>query len=163
LHKLPYYENRTCNDTCRLGYFKDLNSDLKRRCVPCREGEYSDKHTDAYKCKECPDGSYAPRFINLNEFEFLNSKGIEDKFFNHNSCLSGIVGLCEIYNFKGWKYKEDGIIPGNNLPRGIELVLGKQINIIQDKGFMEFSYNINEIRDQEWFKVVVDDDYTEGN
>jgi hypothetical protein len=161
-HKLPYFENKTCNDRCDLGYFKDLNSDFKRRCVPCREGEYSGEATDAYICKECPDGSYAPRLININEFDFLNSEGIKEKFFNINLCLSGIVGLCEIYDFKGWKYKKNGIIPGNNLPRGIELVLGKDINIIQEKGYFEFSYIINEIRDQEWFKVSVDNDYTEG-
>jgi hypothetical protein len=162
LHQLPLLKKETCDDKCELGFFKDLNSDYKKRCDPCAEGEYSDKNTEPHKCDECPDGSYAPRLVNMTKFHLINSEEFKENFFDLNKCDSGIIGLCEIYNFNGWKFRKDGMIPGNNLPRGIELILGKDINIIQHKGYVEFTYEIFGMKDQEWFKVVIDDNVIQG-
>jgi hypothetical protein len=158
--QLPQSRIEKCDDICECGYFKDLNTDNQKRCIPCAEGEYSDLSINPYTCKECPDGSYAPRLINITKFHLINSD--KNNFFDINECYSEALGLCEIYDYIGWKFRKDGIIPGNNLPRWIQLRLIKDINIIQDKGYVEFSYEIFELKEEEYFEVYVDGILSKG-
>jgi hypothetical protein len=152
--QLPKNKEEKCDEKCDCGYFKDVNSDGKKRCYPCKDGEYSTNDTDPFKCISCPEATYGPKVLNVTKFHLIHTHG--NDFFCQNECKSSSSSLCEIYNYKGWKFRKDGVIPGNNLPQGIELTLAKDINIIQEEGFIEFSYEILNLKEEEYFYVELD-------
>lgn len=155
--KLPDKREEPCPDKCDPGYFKDLNSDKKKRCVPCLEGEFSNIDTDPFACETCSKEQLAPRVFNITEFHNILSH--RDHVFCDNQCESEFfAGLCDIFNYSGWKFTHHGVIPGNNIPEGVTFTLSKNIKIIHENiGFVQISYRIINLSNAEFFSIELDD------
>ena len=92
---------------------------------------------------------YSVKKLNFKNFKnkklFVNSN--KNIFFDKNSCFSPEHNeYCEI--FKGWIFKEYGIIVGNNIPKDIKFTLTKTSNIIYEDNkissgsYIKFDYEI---------------------
>lgn len=147
--KLPEIKEEDCSDKCDAGYVKDISTDNKKRCIPCGDNEYSNELTDFNKCDTCPEGYIAPRIYNITKFHLVHTHG--NNVFCENKC----EGMCLLN--KGWQFRKDGIIPGNNLPDDIKLIILKNVNILLETGgYIQLSYEIFDIKEEECFSIVID-------
>jgi len=95
-------------------------------------------------CTKCGENYYAPRLFNpnnLNDFNFTNE------------CSSGYSEYCDVID--GWIIRPDMLLTGNDLPANIELKLKKKINIVLDKGFIQFNYKLLNLKENEYFHILI--------
>ena len=142
---------------CDSGSYKNE----KGNCEFCPTGYYSNSSTlnsnkgnDENTCLECPEGFYAPKVLNITN-NFLNN-------FVDNKCINYInPSVCDV--IPGWRVRKDYLIPGNNLPDNIKLILTKIIDIKHDSGYIEIDYEIINLKEEEYFFVEIDGIKTGNN
>lgn len=141
---LPSPKEETCQ--CTPGYYKDSIG----VCSTCPTEYYSNENSlkeTPEKCIECGGGFYAPKLNKLNSFT--------PSCFNENKCSSPNSEVCNL--FSGWKTNSEGVYPGSNIPDDIEFILTKEINILQDEGFVGIEYTIlKEFATEEFFFITLD-------
>jgi len=137
-------------ETCNPGYY--VMSGFTRDCVPCKTGMYSiSENSD--KCETCPAGYYAPKslhFANLEKFphEFAT---LCEKTEN------ATTDPCNLY--KGWVVLDGSLAVPPYIPIGSRLILKTMANITENKGKLEFLYNIG-LETNEILKLEIDGTYT---
>jgi hypothetical protein len=76
-------------------------------------------------------------------------------WFNTNECIGSLnPNVCDI--LKGWKIRNDHLIPGNGIPEGVQLILVKELDILMETGGITLSYDIISLQNEEYFYVEVD-------
>lgn len=162
---LPKDKIEKCDDSCPDGYFKDINSDSEKRCYNCLDNYYTNSSTimaNPYSCFDCPENHIAgPKIFNITKFH--NIQDFTDKTFCTNECYSEFYsGLCDVFNYTGWRFRNDGVIPGNNLPFGVKFTLTKNVNITRDDAYIEIGYEILDLKEEEYFYILLDENIVHG-
>jgi hypothetical protein len=97
-------------------------------------------------CTTCSDNTYAVREFNPETLA---------NFFTSNVCTSDFYEYCELV--QGWRFSDNKIYPGNNLPPKIELILSRNINVVNSGAYLSIDYEVSNLKEDEFFFVYIND------
>ena len=100
---------------------------------------YSDHQLKGIEtCKECPEGTYPHKVLELKKFLFDNPS-----LHFKNECFSSYnKDLCT--KTRGWNFQNSGIYTGNHNFTNFKIILTKNVTIIQDQGQIEVNIEIKD-------------------